>query len=621
MHEDGSSAHDAPPTRGRLLVDEVGGPREVDPDTRSGLEDLAPYWIRATWSNGLYENVRWLGLPMQQLPEDIVVLQEVCWDVQPDLVVETGVAGGGRALFWASMLELVGGREVVSVDRSIRPDVTAAIERHPLGSRIRLVEGDSVAPDVIGRVCSYVRPDDRVLVVLDSGHSRDHVAAELDAYASLVTPGSYVIVTNAVMQALGDGPTGDPAWVHDNPLGAMDEWLATNSEFTRDRERERLLATYLPGAWLRRDGSPPARAPRRTAWGEQVAELHRERKALRQRLAESEAARSQIEKQARLMQDSMSWRVGHQLVRPFGTLLRRAQGRPTPRQVESRSGLRSQAQPSALTPASLRRLDLLRHVLTDALHGDPFRPYVPDRGTAAHDQWVQLRDQLPHRNVELVRRVGFDAAKRAVGRDWPSRAETMVGLERLQNVQDCIEAVHVDGVPGDLVETGVWRGGTTILMRAVLEELEILDRVVWACDSFRGLPAPDVERWPAEEGDRHHLREELAVGVDEVRANFERYGLLDDQVRFVEGWFEDTLPELPVDEIAVLRLDGDMYGSTMVALESLEPRVAPGGIVIIDDYGAIEQCRRAVHDYRKDHEITDPIVTVDWTGAYWRKGS
>lgn len=602
----------------RLLLDDGIGQRELDVDGRTGLEELAAHWTRATWSNGLFKEVRWLGMPMQQLAEDVVMLQEVCWDVQPDVVVETGVADGGSAIFWASMIELVGGREVVSVDIRVRPEVAAAIGRHPLGHRVALIEGDAVAADVVERVRSRVRPDDRVLVVLDSDHSRDHVMAELDAYAPLVTPGSYVVVTDGVMQVLDDAPKGDPSWSQDNPLAAANGWLAGRDGFTRDLDRERLLATYLPGAWLRREGVPPPRPPRRTAWGEQVAALHRERRELRKDLAASEAARALAEQDLEKAFASTTWRVGRSLVQPVGTLLRRAQGRPVPANVQERRG-RAVPAPSPLSSASRRRLDLLRHVLTDSLHGDPYRPYVPDRGTRAYARWMELRDELPHGNVELVRRVGFDLAKRAVGKDWPSRAETMVGLARLQNVQDCIESVHVDGVPGDIVEAGVWRGGTAIFMRAVLEELGIVDRVVWACDSFRGLPAPDVERWPQEEGDRHHLREELAVGVDEVRANFERYGLLDDQVRFAEGWFEDTLPHLPVDEIAVLRLDGDMYGSTMVALESLEPRVPIGGMIIIDDYGAIEQCRQAVHDYRDARDISAPIQRVDWTGAFWRK--
>ena len=155
-------------------------------------------------------------------------------------------------------------------------------------------------------------------------------------------------------------------------------------------------------------------------------------------------------------------------------------------------------------------------------------------------------------------------------------------------------------------------------MRGVLRTLGDPDRRVWVADSFEGLPVPDA-RYPADDGlDWSHV-EVLKVGADAVRANFERYGLLDDRVRFLEGWFADTLPDAPIEQIAVLRLDGDLYGSTMDALSALEPKVSPGGFVVIDDYGGWEPCRAAVQDYRWDHGITAPIRTVDWTGVWWRK--
>jgi len=141
---------------------------------------------------------------------------------------------------------------------------------------------------------------------------------------------------------------------------------------------------------------------------------------------------------------------------------------------------------------------------------------------------------------------------------------------------------------------------------------------VWAADSFAGLPKPDPERFPADEGDELWTQTPLAVSVDEVRANFERYGLLDDRVRFLEGWFRDTLPSAPVERLALLRLDGDLYESTMVALEALYDRVSPGGYVLVDDY-ALPTCREAIEDFRRERSIDEPLEHVDWTGAYWRK--
>ena len=146
-------------------------------------------------------------------------------------------------------------------------------------------------------------------------------------------------------------------------------------------------------------------------------------------------------------------------------------------------------------------------------------------------------------------------------------------------------------------------------------------RSVWVADSFEGLPVPDAERYPADSGlDWSHV-EVLKVGADAVRANFERYGLLDDRVRFLEGWFSDTLPDAPIEAISVLRLDGDLYESTMDALVALEPKVSPGGFVLVDDYGGWVPCREAVEDYRAAQGITDPIVEVDWTGVWWRKSA
>jgi O-methyltransferase len=269
------------------------------------------------------------------------------------------------------------------------------------------------------------------------------------------------------------------------------------------------------------------------------------------------------------------------------------------------------------SPADLY-LDLLARALTRDLFLDEEVRNVDLR------QWPGgepegLRDMLRQRRWRLVR-PGADRATRAVGNDWPPHAETMVGLERLANVREVVGSALADGVPGDLVETGVWRGGTAIYMRAILAALGDTDRCVWACDSFEGLPEADAERFPVDVPLRLHEHRELAVGLDQVRANFARYGLLDDRVRFVPGWFRDTLPGLAaaLGPIAVLRLDGDMYESTMDALTHLEPLVSPGGYVIVDDYGGIEACRQAVTDYRADRGITAEICEVDWTAVWWR---
>jgi hypothetical protein len=213
----------------------------------------------------------------------------------------------------------------------------------------------------------------------------------------------------------------------------------------------------------------------------------------------------------------------------------------------------------------------------------------------------------------------FDAQIRREGRDWPGDAETMIGLERLENLESCVRDVLERNVPGDLIETGVWRGGAAILMRAMLKLAGDTSRVVWAADSFAGLPPPDPVRYPKDAGDEHWKQAPLAVSRPEVARNFARYGLLDDQVRFLEGWFRDTLPGAPIDRLAVLRLDGDMYESTTVALESLYPKLSRGGYVIVDDYGAVPGCREAVQDYRARFDVREPILPIDWTGVYWQR--
>jgi O-methyltransferase len=209
--------------------------------------------------------------------------------------------------------------------------------------------------------------------------------------------------------------------------------------------------------------------------------------------------------------------------------------------------------------------------------------------------------------------------KRDLGLDWPAEAETMIGMQRLTSLQRCVETVLADDIPGDLVECGVWRGGACILMRAVLAAYGDETRCVWLADSFAGLPRPDPANYKADKWTRlDPAIGMLAVPEAEVRANFQRYGLLDDQVRFLPGWFKDTLHDAPIDRIAVLRLDADLYESTIQALDALYPRLSPGGFCIIDDYN-LKKCRQAVTDYRAKHGVSAEIVDIDGTGVLWRK--
>jgi len=250
--------------------------------------------------------------------------------------------------------------------------------------------------------------------------------------------------------------------------------------------------------------------------------------------------------------------------------------------------------PSAQELGNDHYLDLMKRILTNTIYRDPPIASRMQPGTE------------------------FDGDRRATGRDWPSVAHTMIGRIRLDNVQECVSAVIADGIPGDLVETGVWRGGTAIFMRAILRAYGVDDRLVWAADSFEGMPVSGPDSHPSDlKTPLHLMNKVLAVSLDTVRANFDAYGLLDDQVRFLPGWFRDTLPTAPIDRIAVLRLDGDLYESTTDALANLYLKVSAGGFVIIDDY-MIAACREAVHDFRAAHGITAPLMQIDQDAVFWR---
>lgn len=195
---------------------------------------------------------------------------------------------------------------------------------------------------------------------------------------------------------------------------------------------------------------------------------------------------------------------------------------------------------------------------------------------------------------------------------------TMIGRKRLDNIHSLLDVIAADAIPGDLIETGVWRGGATIFMRGYLAAHGITDRRVWVADSFAGLPVPSA---PEDRGYDFSagVHPILAISRAEVEDLFSRYDLLDDRVCFLEGWFRDTLPKAPINRLALLRLDGDLFESTTDALNHLYDKVSPGGFVIVDDYHDFEPCRRAVNEFRTRHGISSPITRIDWTGVFWRK--
>jgi O-methyltransferase len=208
---------------------------------------------------------------------------------------------------------------------------------------------------------------------------------------------------------------------------------------------------------------------------------------------------------------------------------------------------------------------------------------------------------------------GEERRLRAAGMDWPLQGLTMVGLNRLDDLQTCVETVVREGVEGDLIEAGAWRGGASILMRATLDSLGAHERTLWVADSFQGFPMPDVQ-------ENLNIVDFLSVSLEEVEANFARFGL-DRGVRFVPGFFEETLSGLSTRRWAVVRLDGDTYEATWLCLQRLYTRLAVGGYLVVDDYGALPECRRAVDEFRQRHGLTEPLEEVDWTCVRWRRKS
>lgn len=216
---------------------------------------------------------------------------------------------------------------------------------------------------------------------------------------------------------------------------------------------------------------------------------------------------------------------------------------------------------------------------------------------------------------------GYEKKNRLIGCDYPTLAHTMIGMKRLDNIQYCLQQVIINNVPGDCMETGVWRGGACILMRAMLKAYGETTRKVWVADSFEGVPPPNAEKYPKDRGLNLHKIAFLSVSMEDVQNNFKKYDLLDSQVVFLKGWFSQTLPNAPVQQLALLRLDGDLYESTMDALVNLYHKVSIGGYIIVDDYWAIAACAQAVNDFREQHYINDPMITIDWASVYWQKSN
>ena len=252
----------------RITIDTDAATFDIEADGATARHDLfskdafdviADLWVKTGWVRKYSYGFSWLGRPIIQLPDDMLRIQEAIWQVQPDIIIETGIAHGGSLIFYASLMEMIGKGRVIGLDIDIRAHNRTAIEAHPMVKRITMIEGSSISGSVVAQVKALIRPADTVMLILDSNHSRDHVAAELAAYADLVTPGSYILSQDGVMQLVAGSPRAPAEWATDNPVTAVNAFLAARPDFELShppRPFDETLGTpecsHHPAGWLRR---------------------------------------------------------------------------------------------------------------------------------------------------------------------------------------------------------------------------------------------------------------------------------------------------------------------------------------------------------------------------------
>jgi len=250
-------------------------------------------------------------------------------------------------------------------------------------------------------------------------------------------------------------------------------------------------------------------------------------------------------------------------------------------------------------------LEFLKRILTDTVFDESIRNDFFENNKIPS---YEIIEEIIKKNVD---------SSRLEGLDWPERAHTMIGIKRLNNLEESLDYIRKNNIKGDFIETGVWRGGASIFIK-FYNDLYKMNRRVFVCDSFEGLPRPDLEKYPQDANDTHYQIDYLKVSLEEVTSNFEKYGVLDNNVIFLKGWFSDTLKDQRIEDLSLLRFDGDIYGSTIDVLENLYFKLNKKGVLIIDDY-CLENCVKAVTDFRNRYNISDKISVVDKCGVFWYK--
>jgi cephalosporin hydroxylase len=236
----------------QVTLSSDGKTLSVDLYSPEGVSLISALWVKLAAEFKVMYEPRWMGVPIIQFPTDIIMMQELIWRVRPDVIVECGVAHGGSAIFYASLCSLTGSGRVVGVDVEVRPHNRVAITNHSMSQRIELIEGSSIDPATFDRVRANVGDAEVVMVVLDSNHTRAHVARELALYHQLVTPGSYLVAMDGAQGLVWDIPRGKTEWREDNPLPAIHEFLKLHPEFCIDPYFTRMHVTSNPDGYLRK---------------------------------------------------------------------------------------------------------------------------------------------------------------------------------------------------------------------------------------------------------------------------------------------------------------------------------------------------------------------------------
>jgi len=236
----------------KITVNHPEYEKNVELYSKDGIELIGNLWVKLCTQYKLTHEITWLGVPIIQLSEDIVMMQELIWKVRPDVIIECGIAHGGSALFYASILELIGKGFVIGVDNEIRKYNEIAIKNHPLSHRVVLIEGSSISPQVIKKIKQFTKKQNKIMVILDSNHSKEHVLKELEIYQDIVTPGSYLVAMDGAQEKVADIPNGKPEWKEDNPLAAINTFIKKNKNFQVDGHYCRLKVTANPNGFLKK---------------------------------------------------------------------------------------------------------------------------------------------------------------------------------------------------------------------------------------------------------------------------------------------------------------------------------------------------------------------------------